>query len=130
MTRQMKRNNISLIARFGWTGALLATLVAGGCLVTSHSNQSRSGKYVSDATMKQIQPGQTTSSWVLATLGPPSVDERLEDGTHIYKYNYTERTDSSGTVFLLFAGNDVKEKAGTVYIEVKNGIVTRAWRST
>ena len=105
MAGQMKRNNTSVITRFGWTGALLAALIAGGCLVTSHSNQSRSGKYVSDATMKQIQPGQTTSSWVLATLGPPSVDERLEDGTHLYKYNYTERTDSTGTVFLLFAGD-------------------------
>jgi outer membrane protein assembly factor BamE (lipoprotein component of BamABCDE complex) len=108
---------------------MLVLLLCGGCLVTHNSNHSRSGNYVSDATLNQVQPGKTTVSWIRATLGPPTVVEKLEDGTQIWKYNYTERQDSSGTVFIFFAGNDVKETAGTVFIEIKDGIVRRTWRS-
>lgn len=106
----------------------LAGLLAGGCLISSHSSQTRSGNYVSDETLKQIEPGKTTASWVRATLGQPSRVEKLEDGTELWRYTYTERKDSSGAVFLVFAGDDKKEISGTVFVEVKNGVVTRTWR--
>jgi outer membrane protein assembly factor BamE (lipoprotein component of BamABCDE complex) len=107
---------------------ILLAVSAGGCLVTSHSDQHRSGNYVSDETLRQIEPGRTTASWVHATLGQPSKVERLDDGTELWKYSYTERKDSSGAVFLIFAGDDSKVTSGTVFVEVKNGIVTKTWR--
>ena len=114
-------------------GALIATFIfalfSAGCLVTSHSEQKRSGNYVSDSTLNQIEPGRTSASWVRATLGAPSSVEEPDEQTEIWKYRYSERKDSSGSVFLLFAGNDSKETTGTVFVEVRHGVVTRYWRS-
>lgn len=99
-----------------------------GCLVSGSSHQSRSGNYVADTTFNQIKPGQTTEGWVRATLGPPTSKDTLADGTQIWKYTYTERRESSGAVFLIFGGHDEKETNGTAYVEIKNGVVTNAWR--
>ena len=107
---------------------LALSLISAGCLVTGNSRQTRSGNYVADSTFNQIQPGKTTEGWVRATLGPPTSKDRLSDGTEIWKYSYTERRESSGAVFLIFGGHDEKEINGTAYVEIKNGVVTNAWR--
>ena len=106
----------------------LTLLILSGCLVTGNSHQSRSGNYVADTTFNQIQPGKTTEAWVNATLGPPTNKNTLDDGTQIWKYTYTERRESSGAVFLIFGGHDSKETSGTAYVEIKDGVVTKAWR--
>lgn len=108
--------------------ALLLPLGGGGCLVTSDSSERRSGNYVADATFNQIRPGQTTEGWVDATLGKPTSISRLDDGTEIWKYAYTERRDSSGAVFLIFGGSSSEERAHTAFVEIKDGIVRKAWR--
>jgi outer membrane protein assembly factor BamE (lipoprotein component of BamABCDE complex) len=108
--------------------ALLLPMAAGGCLVTSNSSQHRSGNYVADTTFDQIKPGQTTEGWVDATLGKPTSISRLDDGTEIWKYTYTERHDSSGAVFLIFGGSSSEEKTHTAFVEIKDGIVRKAWR--
>ena len=108
---------------------MLLPLVAGGCLVTSNSSQKRSGSYVSDTTFDQIKPGETTEGWVEATLGKPTGVSRLDDGTEIWKYSYTERHDSSGAVFLIFGGSNSEEKTHTAFVEFnKDAIVRKAWR--
>ena len=99
-----------------------------GCLVTSNSSQHRSGNYVADTTFDQIRPGQTTEGWVDATLGKPTSVSRLDDGTEIWKYSYTERHDSSGSVFLIFGGSNSDEKTHTAFVEIKDGVVRKAWR--
>ncbi|HEX4795307.1 MAG TPA: outer membrane protein assembly factor BamE [Humisphaera sp.] len=99
-----------------------------GCLVSASSDQRRSGNYVSDETLKQIEPGMTTVGWIRATLGEPTKVDKLEDGTELWKYSYTEHKNSSGAVFLLFAGSDKQEKNGTVFVQTKNGVVTKTWR--
>lgn len=106
----------------------LTLLILPGCLVSGNSRQTRSGNYVADSTFNQIKPGQTTEGWVRATLGPPTSKDSLADGTQIWKYTYTERRESSGAVFLIFGGHDEKETNGTAYVEIKNGVVTNAWR--
>ena len=108
--------------------ALLLPFVAGGCLVTSDTSEHRSGNYVADSTFDQIRPGKTTEGWVDATLGKPTSVSRLADGTQIWKYSYTERRDSSGAVFLIFGGSSSSEKTHTAFVEIKDGIVTNAWR--
>lgn len=111
------------------SAALLLPLAGGGCLVTSNSAQKRSGNYVADATFDQIKPGQTTEGWVEATLGKPTSISRLDDGSQIWKYIYTERRDSSGAVFLIFGGTNSEEKTHTAFVEInKDGIVRKAWR--
>lgn len=110
------------------SAALLLSLAASGCLVTSNSSQKRSGNYVADTTFDQIKPGQTTEGWVDATLGKPTSISRLDDGTEIWKYTYSERHDSSGAVFLIFGGASSEEKTHTAFVEIKDGIVRKAWR--
>jgi outer membrane protein assembly factor BamE (lipoprotein component of BamABCDE complex) len=110
--------------------ALFALMLATetGCLVATNSTTSRSGNYVSQSTLNQITPNQTTQDWVKSVVGNPTSKSMLADGTEIWKYSYSQRTDNDGYVFLIFAGNDSKEAAGTIFIELKNGLVTRCWQ--
>ncbi len=98
-----------------------------GCLVTHNSETTRKGIEVSPDTFAQIKSGSTTVGWVTATLGPPSSKTPTDSG-EIWKYTYTERTDSSGAIFLIFGGSDSAEKSDTTFIEIKDGIVTNKWR--
>jgi outer membrane protein assembly factor BamE (lipoprotein component of BamABCDE complex) len=109
---------------------LLATmsLMSVGCLVSSDTHQSRTGNYVPDSTFNQIKPGKTTEDWVRGTLGPPTSVSKLDNGTQLWKYSYTERRESSGAVFLIFGGHDEKEQIHTAFVELKEGLVTNAWR--
>jgi outer membrane protein assembly factor BamE (lipoprotein component of BamABCDE complex) len=107
---------------------LLALCFLSGCLISHTSDQSVSGNYVPPSTFDQIERGKTTAGWVKATLGEPSTREKVENGTEVWKYSYTERTNSSGAIFLIFGGSDRKEKQRVAYVEMKDGIVTNKWR--
>ena len=50
-------------------------------------------------------------------------------GDEVWKYIYTQRTDSSGAIFLVFAGSNTSTKTGTVYIEFRDGVVVNKWRA-
>jgi outer membrane protein assembly factor BamE (lipoprotein component of BamABCDE complex) len=117
-------NKILTVASF----LVLGSIGIAGCLVTSDSNQTRTGNYISDTTFDQIQPGKTTAGWVQATLGKPSSVAKVDDGSEIWKYAYTERKESSGGVFLIFGGHNANETTHTAFVQIKDGIVTKAWR--
>ena len=44
----------------------------GGCLISSNSHESYSGKFVSEPTFNRIEPGVTTRQWIMGTLGEPT----------------------------------------------------------
>src|SRR5690242_17068379 len=94
--------------------SLLSLLLGGGgCLVASDNSHKRTGNYVPESTFSQIEPGKTSAGWVKATLGEPDSKDKVEStGSEIWKYSYTEKQESSGAVFLLFAGHDTKETNG------------------
>ena len=108
--------------------AVALSILCSGCLITSDTQQHRSGNYVADSTFSQIQPGRTTAGWVRATLGAPTTIESLDEGTQIWKYVYTERRESNGSVFLIFGGHDANETNHTAFVEIRNGLVVKAWR--
>lgn len=108
---------------------LVLLLPAAGCLVSSTSRQSVSGNYVPENTFDRIKAGQTTASWVKATLGEPSSKETAGESTEVWKYSYTEVKEGSGAIFLIFGGSDRKEQQRTAYVEIKDGIVSNKWRS-
>src|SRR5688572_24662206 len=124
------RLNLSSSLRHVLTLAAAVSLLGlAGCLVSSDTTQSQSGKYVSDRTWRQIDEGETSAAWVEATLGEPSERKRLDDGTEIWKWTYTEHKNSSGHVFLLFDGSSNKETQGAAIVELKDGIVVKKWRA-
>lgn len=126
---KLTRRSISLRTSLLLVTLLSMSLAAPGCLVTSNSSEHRSGSYVADSTFSQIQPGKTTAGWVDATLGKPTSISHLDDGTEIWKYSYTETHDSSGAVFLVFGGTTSTETNHTAFVEIKDGIVRKAWRA-
>jgi len=107
---------------------LLSLLLNAGCLVATDSKSKISGNYVPEDTFNRIEPGKTTAAWVKATLGEPSSRDTA-DGTEVWKYTYTEEKDSSGAIFLIFAGSDKKEHHRVAYVEFKDGVVSKKWRS-
>ena len=108
---------------------LIGILLLNGCLVSSTNHQSVSGNYVPENTFDRIKPGETTSSWVKATLGEPSTKEKVDDSNEVWKYSYTEVKEGSGAIFLIFGGSDKKERQRSAYVEFKDGIVKSKWRS-
>ncbi len=106
---------------------LLITMSLAGCLVTASSQTTHNGVYVSQDTFNQIKPGSTTVGWVQATLGPPTSISNV-DNDQVWKYVYTEHTDSGGAIFLIFGGSSSNEKTETVFFEFKDGVVINKWR--
>ena len=108
---------------------VLVGLFLTGCLVSSSNEQHVSGNYVADSTFSRIEPGKSTAAWVKATLGDPSEKTEVkESNSEVWKYKYTEHQDSNGAIFLIFGGSSSKEKSGTAFVEIKDGIVTNKWR--
>jgi outer membrane protein assembly factor BamE (lipoprotein component of BamABCDE complex) len=118
------RRTVALLSIFS-----VLLLTAGGCLVSSTSNEKVSGNYVPEDTFDRIKPGETTSSWVKATLGEPSTREKVDESNEVWKYSYTEVREGSGAIFLIFGGSDKKERQRNAYVEFKDGIVKSKWRS-
>ena len=108
---------------------LVGVFLLTGCLVSSTSHQKVSGNYIPENTFDRIKPGETTSSWVKATLGEPSTKEKADDVTEVWKYSYTEVKEGTGAIFLIFGGSDKKELQRSAYVEFKDGIVLSKWRS-
>jgi outer membrane protein assembly factor BamE (lipoprotein component of BamABCDE complex) len=105
--------------------ALLASVP--GCLVAGGSKTTYTGTRVAQSTFEQIKPGTTTIGWVHVTLGEPT--SKTKDGDdEVWKYTYTEQTESSGAVFLIFAGSSSNQTTNTVFIEFKDGVVINKWR--
>jgi outer membrane protein assembly factor BamE (lipoprotein component of BamABCDE complex) len=105
---------------------LTLTLVS-GCLIGTASNTMHTGTNVGQSTFDQIKAGSTTVGWVHATLGDPT-SKTVDGDDEIWKYTYTEHTDSGGYVFLIFGGSSSNEKTSTAFIEIKDGIVINKWR--
>lgn len=108
---------------------LCACLMLTGCLVMSNKEDKITGNYVASSTFDQIAPGKTTAAWVKSTLGEPTEKSSLDGGAEVWKYKYTERKESQGAIFLIFGGQNVKERPGTAFVEFKDGVVVNKWRT-
>lgn len=108
---------------------VMVSLALCGCLVTSNNEEKTTGNYVAESTFSQIEPGKTTAGWVKATLGEPSEKKPIpETDTEVWKYQYSEVKEGSGAIFLIFGGSSKKQKTGTAFVEIKDGVVTNKWR--
>ena len=100
-----------------------------GCLVTSSKQVKETGTPVSSNTLRQVEPGVTTTDWLLATLGPPTSRNAVADqhNTEILAYQHEVVRTSRGKVFLLFSGSSNTVDAQRTFFEVADGVVTRYW---
>jgi len=104
--------------------------IASGCLVTSGKNMSESGVKVSSSTMKQVELGETSAAWLVATLGEPTARTCVEGypNVEIFRYDHVQTSRSSGTIFLLFATGSKKQVSERAFFEITDGVVTKYWK--
>lgn len=96
------------------------------CLIGTSSRTENSGTYVSQETLAQIQPGKS-KSYVVALIGEPTIKKIVDDGTEIWKWNYTEEKNSSGHVIFLVSTNKRSETQHTTFVEFHDSSVVKAW---
>ena len=102
-------------------------LTFAGCLVGSSTKTTHTGKYVSEKTLAQVKAGDSEAS-VVALLGEPTSKAARDDGSSIWKWQYSEATTRKGSVFLLIGTESTKETQGAVYVEMKDSKVAKTWR--
>ena len=102
---------------------------AAGCLVSTSNSIRESGSAVHADTLRQIEVGKTSESWLLATLGPPTSRCKVasDPGVEILSYNHEVVKTSHGSVFLLFSGSDRTVNSRRTMFEVTDGVVTKYW---
>jgi len=102
-------------------------LPAAGCFIwNSDVSYGDKGAPLSGSTLKQVECGQTTKTWVLATLGEPSEQSTTEAGVELLKYKYSKSQENNVVVPFLIV-NDEKKNEQTVFFEVKDGVVQKYW---
>jgi len=117
------------LSRFASTAVLtLAVLPLGGCLVTGSSKETMTGTHISPTTFSNIEPGVTTETWVRAALGEPTSRSELDDGSSLWRWSFRRDKTSSSAVFLIFGGSSRKESEGATFVQLKDGIVVKAWQ--
>jgi hypothetical protein len=124
LRRQRTKTGVAL----GVCGLLVCMLVAGCISGRTDIDYGRCGRAVGHKTLRQVKPDQTTKAWVLATLGEPSSNRTLADGTDVLKYEYTKKIDSSFSISPVLDLHDKKTEHKRVYFEIKDGVVKTYWR--
>lgn len=107
--------------------ALAALGLLSACIVNVDSHSERSGRYVSSATLQQVEPGRT-QSYVLALLGEPSTRTKVEGGTEIWKWTYSETKRREGQLIFVFSGDETERIEGATYVEFQDGLVRKTWQ--
>ena len=118
----------------GLTAPALALFVitAGGCLVVTGKSIDTSGVQISKSTLKQIEIGETSEAWLVATLGEPTSRTVVEShpDTAVLRYEYTVAKSKGSAIFLIFAGGSEEKTTTSTYFEVVDGVVSRWWTET
>ncbi|VAX42103.1 hypothetical protein MNBD_PLANCTO03-2011 [hydrothermal vent metagenome] len=106
----------------------LAPLV--GCaIISSDQHTSFTGNYVASDTLSKIIVGESTPEFTEAILGEPSSKTDLDDGSSIWRWDYTIRRESDGSLLLIFDGESSSSKKHSTYVHFKDGVVVKKWRS-
>lgn len=116
-------------------GSLLAiSLFLPSCLIGTQRDIDSSGTYISETTYEQVKPGQS-SDFVLQLFGEPSkriqteaTSEADSTGSQIWKWEYSKEVHDRGSVFLIVNAKTTTRSDGTVFVEIKDDKVVKAWR--
>ncbi len=108
---------------------ILVAALSACSIIESDKHTSFTGNYVPADALSQIKVGESTPSYVEAVLGEPTSRTDLEDGSAIWRWDYTETRSSDGSLFLVFDGESSTTKKRSTYVEFRDGVVARKWRS-
>jgi outer membrane protein assembly factor BamE (lipoprotein component of BamABCDE complex) len=104
------------------------SLLLPSCLVGSNRDIQTTGAYISEQTLAQIKPGQS-SQVVLDMLGEPTRRIAMdEEGSQVWKWTYSKTVLDKGAVFLIVKAETTTRSDGSVYVEVKDDKVVKTWR--
>jgi outer membrane protein assembly factor BamE (lipoprotein component of BamABCDE complex) len=99
-----------------------------GCIATSTSDTKISGKAIPDDVFVQIQPGKA-KDFVTSLLGEPSKKITGDNGSEVWKWDYSETKMSEHSFIILFAGVNKTTTSQITVVEFdKDGKVTKASR--
>jgi len=100
-----------------------------GCLISSENHAAFTGNYVPSDTLSRIRVGESTPAYTEALMGTPTNKTDLEDGSSIWRWDYTIHKSGEGTLFLIFDGEHSTTKQHATYVEFRDGLVSRKWSS-
>jgi outer membrane protein assembly factor BamE (lipoprotein component of BamABCDE complex) len=104
------------------------SLLLPSCLIGSNRDIETTGTYVSETTLAQIKPGQS-SDVVLELLGEPTKRIAMdEEGGEVWRWTFSKVIKDKGAVFLIVKAQTTTRSDGTVYVELKDGKVVKTWR--
>ena len=107
--------------------AFTSAFTTGCAVINSHSETKSHGTPISDATLRQIEIGETTETWLIATLGAPAVATEVDDTTRLLKYSSSQITKINSHLLLVLDTSSRKEVKQTVFFEFKDGVLSRHW---
>jgi len=114
-------------ARLPLLVAVVLPCFLASCIIHARSSSDRSGHYVGEQTLAQIEAGRS-QDYVLGLLGEPTSRTSVEGGIEIWKWAYSESKTSRSGVFLIFSGRTTTSSQGAVYVEFKDSVVVKSWR--
>jgi outer membrane protein assembly factor BamE (lipoprotein component of BamABCDE complex) len=106
---------------------VLAFSSASCAVLSSSSHTERSGNYIGEETLRQVQPGHS-QEYVRALFGDPTSRSAVSEGVELWKWTYEQETRSSGSVLLVFSSRRSTESGGAVYVEFTDAQVSKIWR--
>ncbi|MFX3681298.1 MAG: hypothetical protein ACN6I3_00080 [bacterium] len=107
----------------------LAVIVSfSGCaVINSHSETKSYGTLVTNESLAQVQPGNTTADWLIATLGVPASRELVDDQVEVLKYSSRQLTKIKSELLFVLDTSSKREVHRTVFLECTEGVLTRFW---
>lgn len=123
------------VPRHTIAGAALAAVTlfgATGCVVSSSTRTVPIGTEIGQATLDQIEPGETSVGWLLAVLGDPDVIEPADAdplaGDPATMSWVGGRQSIGGGNVLIFGGSTASVDAIRTIFEVEDGVVREVRR--
>jgi hypothetical protein len=112
--------------------AILAVSAVGstGCLYTSGQTRREVGPQISRETLSVIEPGRTTTEWLIGAFGQPASRVSLTDGREIFRYDCDVRTSEGSYLFMLVATSSNRLERTSWWFELRNDVVVRYFGET
>ncbi len=120
--------NTSLLRFAGTALAVSSLLLFSGCVVIdSHTESKTYGTLVSDESLARVAVGETTSAWLLATLGEPASREFVDENTEVFRYSSRQLTRIDSELLFVLDASSRREVKRTVFFECVDGVLARYW---